>query len=136
LHENKLLIKNSFIARRKGMKKITPMIIFCLIVCCVAWLSAGFQKSQLQLSPQQREIKSQTDRLQAKVLQLERELNSLKRAIRISGADLDISADGNVRIRARSVSVEATVNAQVKGNMVTLQASGPNTIKGLPVRIN
>ncbi len=118
------------------MKKIAFMVIFCLFVCCVAWLSAGFQKSQLQLSPQQREIKSQTDKLQAKVIQLERELNTLKRAIRISGANLDISAGGNIRIRARSVSVEAVTNAQVKGTMVTVQASGPNTIKGLPVRIN
>jgi DNA-binding protein YbaB len=122
--------------RRKGMKKIAVMVIFCLIVCCVAWLSAGFQKSQLQLSPQQREIKSQTDKLQEKVLQLERELETLKRVIRISGANVDILANGNVKIRARSVSVEAMANAQVKGTMVTVQASGMNTIKGLPVRIN
>jgi len=118
------------------MKKIAPMIIFCLIVCLVAWLSAGFQKSQLQLSPQQREIKSQTDKLQAKVMQLERELALLKRAIRISGANVDIFANGNVKIRATSISVEAAANAQVRGTMVTIQASGPNTIKGLPVRIN
>jgi len=102
----------------------------------VAWLSAGLQQSQLQLSPQQREIKSQTDKLQAKVMQLEKELDLLKRTIRISGANVDIVADGNVRIRARSISVEAATNAQVKGTMVTIQASGPNTIKGMPVRIN
>ena len=122
--------------RRKGMKKIVPLIILCLTVCLVAWLSAGFQKSQLQLSPQQREIKSQTDKLQAKVLQLERELALLKRAIRISGTNVDIAAAGNVRIRATSVSVEAAANAQMRGAMVTIQASGSNTIKGMPVLIN
>lgn len=118
------------------MKKTAVMLIFCLIVCLVAWLSAELQQSQLQLSPQQREIKSQADKLQARVTQLEKELELLKRVIKISGANVDIVADGNVRMRARSILVEAEINAQFKGTMVTVQASGPNTIKGLPVRIN
>ena len=118
------------------MKKTALMLIFCLIVCSVAWLSAGFQKSQLQLSPQQREITSQAEKLQARVTQLEKELALLKRVIKISGANVDIIADGNVRIRARSILVEAAINAQFKGTMVTVQASGTNTIKGMPVMIN
>lgn len=118
------------------MKKTALMIILSLIVCLVAWLPAGLHNDQIKQTTQQRVLKSQTDVLQAKVNQLERELEMLKRVIRISGANVDILADGNVKIRARNISVEAGTNAQFKGTMVTVQSTGPNTIKGMPVLIN
>lgn len=118
------------------MKKITIMIIFFLIVCLVVWLPAGFQKSQIERTPQKKVLKLQGDDLQAKVDKLEKELELLKKVIRISGGNVDIQAIGDVKIRASNISVEAVAKAQFKGTKVTVQSSGANTIIGMPVMIN
>jgi hypothetical protein len=118
------------------MKKITIMIIFFLIVCLVVWLPAGLQKSQVERIPQKKVIKLQSDDLQAKVNQLERELELLKKVIKIRGPNVDIQAAGAVKIRATNITVEAAANAQFKGTNVTVQSAGANTIKGKPVLIN
>jgi len=81
-------------------------------------------------------IKLQGDDLQAKVDKLEKELELLKKVIKIRGADVDIQAAGNVKIRALNITVEAVTNAQFKGTKVTVQSVGANTIKGMPVLIN
>jgi uncharacterized membrane protein len=122
--------------RRKGMKNIASVVIFLLIVCLVVWLPAKQQKTQLKVMPQQSVLKSQVDDLQVKVNQLQRELELLKRVIRISGPNVDILSNGNVKIRATNISVEARIESQLKGMKVTVQSSGPNTIRGQPVLIN
>ena len=118
------------------MKKITIMIIFFLIVCLVVWLPAGLQKGQVERIPQKKVIKLQDDDLQARVEKLEKELELLRKVIKIRGPDVDIQAAGTVKIRASNITVEAVANAQFKGAMVTVQAAGVNTIKGLSVLIN
>jgi len=118
------------------MKKITIMIIFFLIVCLVVWLPAGLQKGQVERIPQKKVIKLQSDDLQAKVNQLERELELLKKVIKIRGPNVDIQAAGAVKISATNITVEAAANAQFKGTNVTVQSAGANTIKGKPVLIN
>jgi hypothetical protein len=118
------------------MKKIAIMIIFFFIVCSAVWLPAGLEEGQIKQIPQKKVLKLQNDDLQAKVDRLEKELELLKRVIRINGANVDIQAVGNVKISAGNVSVEAVNNAQFKGTMVTVQAGGRNTIKGMPVMIN
>ena len=118
------------------MKKITIMIIFFLIVCLVVWLPAGLQKGQVERIPQKKVIKLQADDLQAKVDKLEKELELLKKVIKIRGHDVDIQAAGTVKIHASNISVEAVANAQFKGTKVTVQSSAANTIKGMPVIIN
>ncbi len=118
------------------MKKITIMIIFFLIVCLSVWLSAELQKGQIERTPQKKVLKLQGDDLQARIDKLEKELELLKKVIRINGANVDIQAIGNVKIRASNISIEAVANAQFKGTKVTVQSSGANTIKGMPVMIN
>jgi hypothetical protein len=118
------------------MKKITVLIIFFLIVCLVVWLPAGLQKDQVKQIPQKKVVKLQSDDLQAKVDKLEKELELLKKVIKIRGPDVGIQAAGTVKIRASNITVEAAANAQFKGAMVTVQAAGVNTIKGKQVLIN
>ncbi len=118
------------------MKRIAIMIIFFLIICLAVWLPAELQKGQIERTPQKKVLKLQGDDLQARVDKLEKELELLKKVIRISGANVDIQAAGNVKIRANNISVEAMTKAQFKGTMVTVQSSGMNTIKGMPVMIN
>ena len=118
------------------MKKIAIMIIFFLIVCLAVWLPAELQKGQIERTPQKKVLKLQGDDLQAKVDKLEKELELLKKVIRINGTNVDIQAVGNVKIRASNISIEAVTNAQFKGTKVTVQSSGANTIKGMPVMIN
>jgi hypothetical protein len=118
------------------MKKITIMIIFFLIVCLVVWLPAGLQRDQVRQIPQKKVVKLQADDLQAKVDKLEKELELLKKVIKIRGGDVDIRAAGNVKIRASIILVEAGASAQLKGQTVTIQSAGANTIKGMPVLIN
>ncbi len=118
------------------MKNIASVVIFLLIVCLVVWLPAKQQKTQLKVMPQQSVLKSQVDDLQAKVNQLQRELELMKKVIRISGPNVDILSNGNLKIRATNIFVEAGLDAQLKGMKVTVQSSGPNTIRGLPVLIN
>jgi hypothetical protein len=118
------------------MKKIAIMIIFFFIICSAVWLPAGLEEGQIKQIPPKKVLKLQDDDLQAKVDRLEKELELLKRVIRINGANVDIQTVGNVKISASSISVEAVANAQLKGAMVTVQSSGRNTIKGMPVMIN
>lgn len=118
------------------MRNIASVVIFLLIVCLVVWLPAKQQKAQLKVMPQQSVLKSQVDDLQTKVNQLQMELELLKRVIRISGPNVDILSNGNVKIRATNISVEASLDAQFKGTRITVQSSGPNTIRGMPVLIN
>jgi hypothetical protein len=118
------------------MKKIAITIIFFFIVCSVVSLPAGSQKDQIKQIPQEKVLKLQDDDLQAKVDKLEKELELLKKVIRISGADVDIQTVGNINISASNISVEAVTNAQFRGTMVTVQSVGTNTIKGMPVMIN
>ena len=118
------------------MKKIAIMTIFFLIVCFVAWMPAGFQKDQVQRIPPKKELRRQGDDLQAKVDKLEKELELLKKVIKIRGPDVGIQAAGTVKIRASNITVEAAANAQFKGAMVTVQAAVVNTIKGAQVLIN
>jgi hypothetical protein len=118
------------------MKKIAIIIIFFFIVCSAIWLPAGLEKDQIKQIPQKKVLKLQNDDLQAKVDRLEKELELLKRVIRINGANVDIKAVGSVKISASNILVEAVSNAQLKGAMVTVQSSGKNTIKGMPVLIN
>jgi len=118
------------------MKRIAIMIIFFLIICLAVWLPAELQKGQIERTPQKKVLKLQGDDLQAKVDKLEKELELLKKVIRIRGANVDIQVAGNVRIHANNISVEAMTNAQFKGMKVTVQSSGINTIKGMPVMIN
>ncbi len=114
------------------MKKIAIMIIFFLIV----WLPAELQKGQIERTPPKKVLKLQGDDLRTKVDKLEKELELLKKVIRIRGADVDIQAVGNIKIRAINITVEAVTNAQFKGTNVTVQSVGTNTIKGMPVIIN
>ncbi len=118
------------------MKKIAIMIIFFLIICLAVWLPAELQKGQIERTPQKKVLKLQGDDLQARVDKLEKELELLKKVIRISGANVDIQAVGNVKIRASIILVEARTSAQLKGHTVTVQSAGANTIKGMPVLIN
>jgi len=118
------------------MKKIAIMIIFFLIVCLAVWLPAELQKGQIERIPQKNVLKLQGDDLQARVDKLEKELELLKKVIKIRGPNVDIQAVGNVKIRALNITVEAVTNAQFKGANVTVQSSGANTIKGMPVLIN
>ncbi len=118
------------------MKRIAIMIIFFLIICLAVWLPAELQKGQIERTPQKRVLKLQGDDLRARVDKLEKELELLKKVIRIRGADVYIQAAGNVKIRAVNITVEAVTNAQFKGAQVTVQSSGANTIKGMPVLIN
>lgn len=118
------------------MKNIALVIIFFLIVFLVVWLPARPQKAQLKVIPQQNVLKSQVDNLQTKVNQLQKELELLKRVIKINGANVDILSNGILKIRAVNISVEARVDAQLKGTRITVQSTGMNTIRGLPVMIN
>ena len=118
------------------MKKITILIIFFFVVCLVVWLPAGLQKGQVERIPQKKVIKLQSDDLQAKVDKLEKELELLKKVIKIRGPNVDIQAAGTVKIRASNITVEAAANAQFKGTNVTVHSVGANTIKGKPVLIN
>lgn len=118
------------------MKKIAIMIIFFFIVCSAVWLPAGLEKDQIKQIPQKKVLRLQDDDLQAKVDRLEKELELLKKVIRIKGANVDIQAVGNVKISASNISVEAAADAQFKGAMITVQSVGANTIKGMPVMIN
>jgi len=118
------------------MKRITIVIIFFLSVCLVVWLPAGLQKDQVKRIPQKKVAKLQRDDLQEKVDKLEKELELLKKVIKIRGPNVDIQAAGNVKIRATNITVEAAANAQFKGAMVTVQAAVVNTIKGAQVLIN
>ncbi len=118
------------------MKKIAIMIIFFLIVCLAVWLPAELQKGQIERTPQKKVLKLQDDDLQARVDKLEKELELLKKVIKIRGPDVDIQAAGTVKIRASIILVEARASAQLKGHTVTVQSNGANTIKGMPVLIN
>jgi hypothetical protein len=118
------------------MKNFGLGIIFFLIVCLVVLLPAKPQKAQLKVMPQQSVSKAQVDDLQKKVNQLQRELELLKRVIRISGQNVDILSNGSVKIRATNVSVEARVDAQLKGTRITVQSTAQNIIRGVPVLIN
>ena len=82
------------------MKKIAIMIIFFLIVCLAVWLPAELQKGQIERTPQKKVLKLQDDDLQARVDKLEKELELLKKVIKIRGPDVDIQAAGTVKIRA------------------------------------
>ncbi len=118
------------------MKKITIMIIFFLIVCLAVWLPAELQKGQIERIPQKKVLKLQGDDLRAKVDKLEKELELLKKVIKIRGPNVDIQAAGTVKIRGSIILVEAAASAELKGTTVTVQSSGMNTIKGAPVMIN
>lgn len=118
------------------MKKIAVMIIFFLIVCLAVWLPAELQKGQIERTPQKNVLKLQGDDLQARVDKLEKELELLKKVIKIRGPNVDIQAAGTVKIRASIILVEARASAQLKGHTVTVQSAGANTIKGMPVLIN
>jgi len=118
------------------MKKNIIMIIVFLIICTAILLPAGLQKAQLQQTTQQKKFNTELIELRAKVNQLEKELEMLKRIIKINGPNVDINTGGSVKIRGSIVSVEATATAQLKGHMVTVQASGINTIRGSLVKIN
>jgi len=118
------------------MKKNIIMIIVFLVICTAILLPAGLQKAQLQQTVQQKKFNTELIELRAKVSQLEKELETLKRIIRINGPNVDINTGGTVKIRGSIVSVEATATAQLKGRMVTVQASGINTIRGSLVKIN
>ena len=51
--------------------------------------------------------------------------------------DITINSKANIKMKAMSnADFEATSKATVKGSLVDVKASGPNTIKGLPVKIN
>ncbi len=118
------------------MKKIAIMIIFFLIVCLAAWLPAELQKGQIERIPQKKVLKLQGDDLQAKVDKLEKELELLKKVIKIRGPNVDIQAAGTVKIRASIILVEAAASAELKGATVTVQSVQANIIKGKPVLIN
>ena len=85
---------------------------------------------------QQKKINTELIELRAKVNKLKRELEAMKRIVKISGSNVDINTGGTVKIRGRIVSVEAAQTAQLKGGNVTVQASGINTIRGSLVKIN
>lgn len=118
------------------MKKNIIIIIVFIVICTAILLPAGLQKVQLQQTVQQKKIDTELIELRAKVNKLERELETMKRIIKINGPNVDINTGGTVKIRGRIVSVEATTTAQLKGRMVTVQASGINTIRGSLVKIN
>ncbi|MEA3421346.1 MAG: hypothetical protein U9Q97_06690 [Acidobacteriota bacterium] len=93
-------------------------------------------KSSTATNSAAKKINTELIELRAKVNKLERELETMKRIIKINGRNVDINTGGSVKIRGSNVSVEATATAQLKGNNVTVQASGINTIRGSLVKIN
>jgi len=118
------------------MKKNIIMIIVFLVICTTILLSAGLQKVQLQQTIQPKKFNTELIGLRTKVNQLEKELEILKKVIKINGSNLDINTVGNIKIQGARVSVEAATTAQLKGSRVTVQASGVNTIQGTLVKIN
>ena len=117
------------------MKKNIIMIIVFIVICTVVLLPAGLKKVQLQETVQLKRLNTELIELRAKINKLERELETMKRIIKISGSNVDINTGGTVRIRGSKVSVEAIATAQLKGSSVTVQASGINTIRGSLVKI-
>ena len=90
----------------------------------------------MQLTTEQKKFDTEMIELRAKVNELEKELEVMKKVIRINGQNVDISTGGSVKIQGRDVSVEGSARAQFRGGMVTVQASGTNTIQGSLVKIN
>lgn len=133
---NRIILGKDIILRREGMKKNIIMIIVFLVICTAILLPAGLQKAQLQQTTQQKKFNTELIELRAKVNHLEKELEMMKRVIKINGPNVDIKTAGSIKIRGASVLVEAVATAQLKGSMVTVQASGINTIQGKLVKIN
>jgi hypothetical protein len=121
---------------RKSMKKKAGMIFVFLVICVAILLPDGSQQAKMQLTTEQKKFNTELIELRAKVNQLERELEVMKKVIRINGQNVDISTGGSLKIQGTDVSVEGKARAQFRGGTVTVQASGTNTIQGSLVKIN
>jgi type IV secretory pathway protease TraF len=117
------------------MTKKAGLVTIVFVICMVFLLPAAARKAQIKQVTPQTVVKSEVSELRARIDRLEKELELMKRFIKISDEDIIIEG-GTVRINGRDVAVEGSLNTQIKGRAVTVQASGENVIKGALVRIN
>ena len=111
-------------------------MIIIFILCVLTLRPAGSQKVQQLQKVQPQKFDTEMIELRARIEQLEKELELMKKIIQIRGANVEINTGGNIKMRASTISVEAGLKAEMKGTMVTVQASNTNIIKGSLVRIN